>query len=44
MLEEKCLKYWGKKNFSVDQLYLVASARSAGQKIMFNGKNMRLVI
>ena len=38
MLEEKCLKYWSRKNFLVDQLYLVASPRSVGQKISFNSK------
>jgi aspartate-semialdehyde dehydrogenase len=38
MLEEKCFRYWSKKKFQLIKLYLVASPKSAGQKIYFNGK------
>ena len=39
MLEEKCLKYWSKKNFFLNELYLVASSRSAGKKVNFRDKD-----
>ena len=35
----KILEVLEKKNFPVEQLYLVASPRSAGQKVKFNGRD-----
>ena len=35
MLEEKCLEVLEQKKLPIDKLYLVASLRSAGQKIRF---------
>jgi aspartate-semialdehyde dehydrogenase len=38
MLVEKYWKFWKKKELAIDNLYLLASSRSAGSKINFNGK------
>ena len=40
----KMLEVLEQKKLLVDQLYLVASARSAGQKIMFNGKEHEILV
>jgi aspartate-semialdehyde dehydrogenase len=38
----KILEVLEQKKLPVDQLYLVASARSAGKKIIFNGKEYKI--
>tara|TARA_B100001175_G_scaffold251990_1_gene219414 strand:- start:1060 stop:2067 length:1008 start_codon:yes stop_codon:yes gene_type:complete len=38
----KTLEVLEKKNLSIDQLYLVASPKSAGKKLIFNGKSLEV--
>ena len=40
MLVEKHWKFLERKEFSIDNLYLVASSKSVGKKIGFRGKEM----
>ena len=38
----KIIEVLEKKNFSIDNLYLVASSKSAGSKLKFNGKEIKV--
>ena len=40
----KTLEVLEKKNLPIKELYLVASPRSAGQKVLFKTKNMKFLI
>ena len=40
----KTLEVFDKKNFKFENLYLVASEKSAGKKLLFEIKNMKLKI
>ena len=38
----KIIEVLEKKNFSIDNLYLVASSKSAGSKLKFNSKEIKV--
>ena len=38
MLAEDFWKFWKKKKFPIDELFLIASSKSVGKKINFKGK------
>ena len=38
----KTLEILERKNLPIDELYLVASPRSAGQKVIFKGKELKV--
>ncbi|MDR1559527.1 MAG: aspartate-semialdehyde dehydrogenase [Clostridiales bacterium] len=42
MVGRNFLKVLSERNFPIDELYLFASKRSAGQELEFNGKNFRV--
>ncbi len=40
----KIIEVLEKKNFSIDNLYLVASSKSAGSKLKFKVKKLKLIV